>query len=113
LDVSQTSFDLCDNLDEVVDIETAAGRASNNGHPARAQRQRFKNLPGHTHLLLWLCRKRYANRVADTFMKQDPETNGRLDCSGERRASLGHTEMEWIIDLLSEQTISCDSAMHV
>src|SRR5437016_374482 len=60
-----------------------------------------------------LCRERNANRVADAFVQENAQTDGRLDRSTKRGASFGHAKMERIINLLGEQTISCNSALHI
>src|SRR6185295_1748339 len=98
--VGQAPLDLGNDLDEVVHVKTAASRTRNHGDAARAQAQRLNNLPGNTHFFLRLGGKRNTNRVANAFVQQNAESDGRLDSSAKGRAGFGYAEVKWIVDLL-------------
>src|ERR1051326_4534795 len=105
-DMSQTTFDFSHDTDEVIDIKPPTGRTRNHRHSTRPQSKRLHNLPRHSHFFLRFSRKRNANRVADSFVKQDAEPDRRLYSPTNRRPRLSDAEVKWIINLLRQQSIS-------
>ncbi len=101
-DVSQPPFDLRYDTDKVIDIEPATRRTRNDRNSTRPQTEGLHNLPRHSHFFLRFSGKRNANRVANTFVKQDPESDRRLYGSTERSACFGNAEMKRIVDLLRQ-----------
>src|SRR5687767_7518286 len=57
--------------------------------------------------------ERDADRIADALVQQNTKTDRRFDGSSKRRACLGDTEMEGIIDFLSHQAIGRDHAIYI
>src|SRR6185369_6176435 len=65
------------------------------------------------HFFLRFSSKRNSDRVADSFVKQNSKSDGRLDSAAERGAGFSHAEMKRIINFLGQQPISRDGAVHV
>src|SRR5207253_11218472 len=80
LDVRETSFDLSDDLDKVINVEPPASGTRDDSHAARSQAERLYDFPGDAHFFLRFCRQRDANRVANAFVQQDSETDRGFDC---------------------------------
>src|SRR5688572_25858729 len=112
-DVCKPAFDLGDYLDEVIDVESSAGRACDYRHSTFAKLERFQDLPRDADLFMRFGGKRNADRIADALVQQNTKTDRRFDGSSKRRAGLGDTEMKWIIDFLSHQAIGRDHAIYV
>src|SRR5438132_2672873 len=113
LDVRETSFDLSDDLDKVIDVEPPASGTCDDSHAARAQAERLYDFPGDAHFFLRFGRQRDANRVANAFVQQDSETDRGFNCAGESGAGLCHAQVKWIVNLLGEQTVSSNRALNV
>src|SRR5215813_533135 len=113
LNVRKPSFNLSDNANEVIYVQTPTGWASNHSDPAFSQLERFQNLPRDPHLFLRFGSKRYSNRVSDALVQENAKPNGRFDRSGESCTSLRDSKVKRIVDLFRQQAISGDSAMNV
>src|SRR5207253_5537394 len=81
LDVRETSFDLSDDLDKVIDVEPPASGTRDDSNAARAQADRLYDLPGDAHFFLRFSRQRDANRVAKPYVQQDAEADRGFDCA--------------------------------
>jgi hypothetical protein len=60
-----------------------------------------------------LGRERDADRVADAFVQEDAEADGRFDRAAEGRPRLRHAEVERVVAHLREQPVGRDRAVHV
>src|SRR5690348_6884425 len=113
LDVSQTALDLLDNPDEVINVKPSTRRTRNDRHATRSQAERLNNLPRHSNFFLRLRSKRDTNRVANSFVQQNPETDRRFHRSTERSSGFRDAKMKRVIALPSQQSIRRDCPMHV
>ena len=86
------------DLDEVIDVEPATSRTSDDSHAARSQSQDL-TISRDSHFFLRFRSERNPDRVADSFVQQNAKTDGRLNSAAERRARFRHAEMKRIVDL--------------
>src|SRR6185312_10434792 len=113
LNVCQPPLDVSHDADKVIDIQTTASRTGNHGHATIAKFQRLENLPSNPDFLLWLGCKRYTNRIADSFVQENAETDGRLHRPSKSGPCLRYTEVKRIINLLRQQSIRRHRAVNV
>src|ERR1700758_3839883 len=82
-----------------VDLSPAAGRAGDDLEPALAHAERFQDRDADLDLFHRGRGQRYPDRVADTLGQQGAERDRGLDRALERRAGLGHAEVQRVITL--------------
>ncbi len=95
------------------DVVAAAARARDHDRAALAQPERLEDLERGLDLLDRVRRQRDAKRVADAVDEQRAHADRGLDRARERRAGLGHAEMERIRDTLGETAVRADHRRHV
>src|SRR5215208_6948079 len=98
--MGQPAFDLSHDTDKVINVETSTSRTSNHSNATRSQTQRLHNLPGHSNLFLRLRSKRDSDRVANAFIEQNAQSDGRFHSATKRSACFGDAEVKRIINLL-------------
>ena len=91
-----------------VDLRPAAGRAGDDLQPALPQPERLQDRDADLDLLDRRRRQRHPDGVADALGQQRAERDRGLDRALERRAGLGHAQVQRVVALLGQLPVGRD-----